>query len=120
MLVTTIQCASSIDAITDDGEPLYQKPYPYHISPDGAVLQQGFWQGKIHQLVGFQRNIEVQRVDMFWSTIAATGPTEQMLLVRGMYPVFKNKDGEMFTLITPVDTIEHREFTDEQLEVLER
>lgn len=111
MLVTTIQCAARIDAITDDGEPLYQQPYPYHLSPDGDVLQQSLWRGKLSKLVGFQKHSEIQRVDLFWFQIVPEGGRPKLVTiedfdqVRGMYPVFVDDKGSMFSFDTPVDTV---------------
>src|SRR6185295_16822279 len=106
-LVTTIQCALRVDHISDpdpvSGEVFIgrQLPYPYHIAPDGSVLQQSLWQGNIAKLIGFQRNIEVQRVDLFWESFDYLAPHH----AQGMYPVFVDYKGTMFSFETPVDTI---------------
>lgn len=62
-----IQRAPEVDGISDDGNPRYRKPWPVSVRQDGSV--ENF--GRNHpllpvQVVGFQDNVHVQHVDVFW------------------------------------------------------
>jgi hypothetical protein len=118
----TIQCASQVDAITEDGQPLYQKPYPYHVLVSGEVQQKGLWRGTLGNLIGFQRDWKIQQVDLHWVTAAGFIQLGAYDRVEGLYPVFTGVnsagDSTMFSMPTPVETITEQEFTDEQLRFL--
>lgn len=67
-------------------------PYPYHISEDGAVERQDFWRGTPEVLIGFQKDVEVQTVDLWCSDWFEGGADEAV----GMYPVFRDSDGTLW------------------------
>lgn len=119
----TIQCASAVDAITEDGEPLYQKPYPYHVLVSGEVQQKGLWQDHVKRLIGFQKDWNIQQVDVHWTTAAGFIQLGAYDRIVGLYPVFTGinpvtGEGTMFSMPTPVETITEQEPTDEQLRLL--
>ncbi len=73
-------------------------PYPFLIDTDtGNVGRQDFWKGEPAALVGFQRELTEQRIDITVSSFAQNPDT-----VVGMFPVFTNDAGNFYTLTTPV------------------
>lgn len=98
--VLRVQPASRIDGLTADGQELTQLPYPLFVDGDGAVGRQEFWNGRILRVVGFQRDLAVQQVDLWW-TSAWADPQQAV----GMYIVATDRDGGMFNLDTAVESI---------------
>lgn len=74
-----------------------KQPYPYYIFEDGSVGRQDAWRGDPAALLGFQKSLEVQHVDLlredWWGN-----PREAV----GMYPVFVSTGGRMWALKLPV------------------
>lgn len=98
--VLRVQPAPRIDNLTSDGYELTQQPYPLFVSKDGSVGRQDFWDGRILRVVGFMRDLAVQRVDLWWKD-AYADPQRAV----GMYVVATDKDGGMFNLDTAVESI---------------
>lgn len=98
--VLRVQPAPRTDNLTADGTELTQLPYPLFVGEDGAVGRQDFWDGRILRVVGFQRDLAVQQVDLWWRDALAA--PEQAV---GMYVVATDKDGGMFNLDTAIETI---------------
>lgn len=98
--ILRVQPASRIDNLTDDGQEMTQQPYPLFVGEDGAVGRQDFWNGRVYRVVGFQRDLAVQQVDLWWRD-AYAGPERAV----GMYVVAVDKDGGMFNLDTAVESI---------------
>lgn len=113
MLVTTIQCAPYVDNIDDKGNEYTKQPYPYHISPGGNVLQQGFWRGTLSRLAGFQASWDEMRVDVHFFQIQ--NGTKTWDDAKGMYPVMVDSKGNMFALAGALDTWSQEEFSDERI-----
>lgn len=113
MKVTTIQCASRIDHISDDGTPAYQQPYPYSIRPDGSVAFQSLWKGEIAHLIGFQDKYDVQRMSVLWHQVC-----ENPDLCLGKYPVFADSKGNWANMDTPVEQVTLYEVSDEKAEAM--
>lgn len=78
-----------------------RRPYPYHVQLDGQIARQDFWKGAPAQLLGFQRNLRRNRVDLLCDAFLAD-PEKAI----GMFPVFVNADGSMDTLKTPVESVQ--------------
>lgn len=81
--------------------PRIAVPYPYHIEPDGAVQRQDFWRGDPKVLLGFQRDRNRQVVAITtreWFE----GPAAAVV---GMYPVFADSEGGMFSMKLPVKSV---------------
>lgn len=55
--LTTIQPGMTAD---------FSLPYPFHVFEDGSVDRQDFWRGKVARVIGFQADIDVMTVDLFW------------------------------------------------------
>jgi hypothetical protein len=98
--VLRVQPASRIDNLTDDGHEMTQQPYPLFVDGDGQVGRQDFWDGKIFRVLGFQRDLAVQQVDLWWRD-AWTEPERAV----GMYVVAADRDGNFFNLDTAVESI---------------
>lgn len=96
-----IQPAARIDNLTADGQELTQLPYPLFVEEDGTVGRQDFWQGRITRVVGFQRDLAVQQVDLWWRDV----PDDPERAV-GMYIVGADNTGGMFNLDTAVESAE--------------
>lgn len=102
----SIQTANTTTGEYDVHKP---QPYPYHIGgADGAVGRQDFWNGEPERLLGFQAKRRVQVIDltaaMFWDE------PEQAV---GMYPVFQDRDGGIWSMIYPVTHVTIHGVTEE-------
>jgi hypothetical protein len=100
MIYYTIQPAPHVDHITEDGTELTKLPYPYHTDQDGAIQRQDFWQGNPLRVVGFQKDLSVQQVDLWWKD-ALKDPQQAV----GMYLVTQDKDGNCSSHNTAVESI---------------
>lgn len=95
MKIITIHPANTSTGEYDVNRPL---PYPYHIDAEtGEVGRQEFWRGDPKSIIGFQEDPDVQFVDKMWSEVAADPETAV-----GMYPVFVDWKGQMFSLTTAI------------------
>lgn len=108
MKVITIQCEQFTDNVwvgkggnIVEGKKL---PYPYHIDIDGKVLDQHFWQGDPYSVVGFQRQADVQMIDLWWDAVVKD-PQSAV----GMYPVFTEKGKGLYSYRLAVESVEVRE-----------
>lgn len=85
-----------------------QTPYPIHIAEDGKVEDQDFWQGDPFAIVGFQKEEDVQKVDLWWADVV-NNPESAV----GMFPVFvqrKDKQGTgLYTYTVKVESVSVRE-----------
>ena len=75
-------------------------PYPFHISREGSVMRQDFWQGKPEKLIGFNdkpvaNDIKVS-VKEFW---------KKPDIAIAMYPVFSNEGDKWVTHTTPIESV---------------
>ena len=76
-------------------------PYPWHIDPEtGDVDRQDFWKGDPARLMGFQAEIDVQRVALHRKDFAAD-PQKAV----GMFAVFLRKDGSMYNIEVPITDV---------------
>lgn len=71
MHIITLQPAQITDHLTDDGHELTQLPYPFHVTDDGLVLHQDFWQGSPARIIGFAARVDVHSIDLDWSEAVA-------------------------------------------------
>lgn len=76
-------------------------PYPYRIDTEnGDVLDQDTWKGDPARLLGFQET-RVQRVKLFFADWIKD-PKSAV----GLYPVFLESGGTMFSLTIPVAAVD--------------
>lgn len=96
-MVTRIQMAPYVDAISDDLEFVGHKlPYPFYVDDDGYIQLQDLWQGKVYKVIGFQNHPAIQRIDLFWSDVK--DPAE----IVGKYLVTTDKDGQWSSFETAI------------------
>lgn len=70
MKVFKIQPSSFTDNISDDGHEQTSLPYPFFVNEDGSIRNQEFWRGSVARVVGFQNDLNVQVIDLWWSQAA--------------------------------------------------
>ena len=91
----TVQTGNTQSGTYDVHQPL---PYPFHCeAATGRVGRQDFWQCEVYRIVGFQQQLEVQTVDLFWAEAA-----QQPERMHGMFPVVVDSDGNLSVWTTPV------------------
>ena len=108
MSATYITIRPAQGSVVGDYDVRQPLPYPYHIGPAGEVLRQDVWKGYPLRLVGFQRDLDVQRVAIFefhWVPAVLSGDTTTRDEVIGMYPVFLRADGSMYSDTRPVEGV---------------
>ena len=71
MHTITIQPSDRVDGISPDGTERTQRPYPFHVSPDGMVQRQDFWRGKVAWIVGFTETPDQRTIPLSWDRAAA-------------------------------------------------
>lgn len=107
--VITIQPGNSPDGTYDVRWPM---PYPFHVDAEtGDVGYQDLWKGDPFRVVGFQKEVDVQKVDLHWHD-AAADPQK----IVGMFPVMLGTNGEepkMYNLDTPITDVSVQEIESE-------
>lgn len=88
----TLQPSARVDHITKDGVELTQLPYPFHADEHGDVLRQDFWDGNPARIVGFQKYLDVPRIDRTFNEI-----WENPELAIRMYVITADTDGRFST-----------------------
>ncbi len=84
-----------------------KRPYPLHVNEDGTVGNQDVWKGEYTFLIGFQANRDVLNIDLVRPDWLA-GEIDDAV---GMYPVFTDARGGMFTMSATVDRVVQNEGT---------
>jgi hypothetical protein len=107
MRVIKLQPASYIDGMTG-GHELTKLPYPIFVSESGEVQCQNLWQGVLVRVVGFQRDLAVQRINLRWPAV-----WERPESVIGTYLVTENGGGGWQTHITAIIGAEVTEIAEE-------
>lgn len=71
MNTITIQPSDRVDGISPDGTERTQRPYPFHVSPDGMVQRQDFWRGRVYRVIGFTEtpNARTIKPSLTWRRI---------------------------------------------------
>lgn len=98
--IIEIQTAPYTDHLTDDGQQLTKLPYPFFADEHGMIGRQDFWRGKVLRVVGFQRDLNQEMIDLFWDDAYAE-PEKAV----GMYVVTENRRGDWVTHMTAVDSM---------------
>jgi hypothetical protein len=94
--VIRIQPEPYIDNMVDDHE-MTKLPYPYVVDQDGLVAGQDFWKGDPYQVIGFQKDLAAQRIDLHWTEVLKD-PRSAV----GMYLVTSDENGDWGTHWTAV------------------
>lgn len=78
-----------------------KSPYPFHVdAATGDVRDQDFWKGDPYRVVGFQNDVGVQRVDLWWEQ-AARNPDS----IVGKFPVMLEKGIGLYTYVLPIESV---------------
>jgi hypothetical protein len=101
MAMFRLQPAPFTDQLTGDGHQLTKLPYPFYADEFGAVGRQDFWRGDPSRVVGFQKDLYVQRIDLWW-TDAVKNPEAAV----GMYLVTEDSRGNYGTHQTAMAAVE--------------
>jgi hypothetical protein len=101
MHIFKIQPSAHTDHITEDGTELTKLPYPFFADDKGMVQRQDFWQGKVVRIVGFQKDLAVQQLDLSW--LRAQQDLSQAV---GMYVISTDSDGGMGVHPVAVESVE--------------
>lgn len=108
MKIITIQPESFVDNVwvNKTGEIVEGKklPYPFHVTEDGTVEGQDFWQGDPTGVIGFQRNADVQRVDLWWKDAVQNSDA-----IIGMFPVMTQDGGPPYAYTIAIESVQVRE-----------
>lgn len=100
-----IQPAERPDAMSDDGHVGYQLPWPVVAHADGSVFgAHDHWCGKVVRVIGFQKDLRKQRIDLHWSDFLRD-PQQ----AKGMYLITSDKGGTWGVHDTAVSTVEEQE-----------
>ena len=97
MKVIRIQPEPFIDQLTEDGHELTKPPYAFVADETGIIAGQDFWQGTVTRVVGFQKDLYVQKIDLLWRE-AVESPQRAV----GMYLVTSDSAGDWGVHDTPV------------------
>jgi hypothetical protein len=95
----TLQPSERVDNIVD-GHAMTQLPYPFHVSEDGSVQRQDFWRGNPAAVVGFQRDLRRQRVDVWWDEVV-----EDPQRAVGLYVVTTTDGGQMGVHLVAIGSV---------------
>jgi hypothetical protein len=83
-----IQPSAYVDQIVD-GMELTKLPYPYYADTEGNVANQEFWSGTVAKVVGFQKDLAKQQINLSWYQ-ATKDPSK----ATGMYLITKDDKGQ--------------------------
>lgn len=93
----TVQPSAFVDGLTPDGQEMTRLPDPFHVDEAGFVGRQDFWKGRVYEVIGFARFLNVHEINLKWEE-AVRDPARAV----GMYVVTSDQDGEWVTQPTAV------------------
>lgn len=96
-----IQPSEYIDNMWEGGHVGTKLPYPLYVDEKGMVGRQDVWAGDPYRVIGFQRDLAVQVIDLWWKE-AAENPS----LAVGMYMVTSDKKGTFGTHQTAIRDVD--------------
>lgn len=99
-MIITLQPSRCVDHVTPDGTELTQRPYPFRVSEDGAILNQEYWQGSPNHVVGFVGDLRRHEVDVYWRHVVAD-PQRAV----GMYLITADADGTWAVHVVAVESV---------------
>jgi hypothetical protein len=88
MTIIRIQPEPFVDNMID-GHEMTKLPYPFVADEQGMIAGQDFWKGDPFQVIGFQKDLAIHRIDLHWHEALA----EPDLAV-GMYLVTRDEAGD--------------------------
>lgn len=104
--LVTIQRSPYADNLAEDGDEMTRRPYPFHIKEDGSIADQDFWKGTVSHLIGFQKKLDVQKIDLFWTEFLAD-PQQAV----GMYAVISDDRGTWSVYENAIESVREWEGT---------
>lgn len=102
MKMIKIQPEHVQDGVTPGGQPMYRLPYPFYLDDEGNVGGQDFWKGDPLRVVGFQKRLDVQRVDLHWADFLKGDPQRAV----GMYAVTQDYKGGIASQTIKLESVE--------------
>lgn len=104
-----LQPAQFVDQVVD-GVELFKLPYPLCFHLDGSNAYADFWQGNDQNVLGFQRDLGVQRVEVWWHALveqfAKSGDPAVFEQAVGMYVVSADKSGDIGVATNRISSVE--------------
>jgi hypothetical protein len=100
MKIIEVQLSEWTDHLTDEGQELTKLPYPFFVDETGAVGRQDFWNGIVKMVIGFQKDLAVDTVDLGWNE-AYEDPSSAV----GMFVVTSDHSGNWSTHLTAVKSM---------------
>lgn len=95
-----IQPAQYVDQIVD-GHEMTKLPYPLVADEEGNVEHQELWRGDPAKVIGFQKDLAIQQVDLWWADVVAD-PKKAV----GTYMITSDDQGGWGTHMTAVMSAE--------------
>lgn len=101
MKVMTIQPAN----MPNGGYDVRQsKLYPFHVNAEsGEVLGQDLWRGEPKMILGFQKDVDVQKMDRLLPDLAKSANDAHLAV--GMFPVCVDWKGRIYTFTLPIESV---------------
>jgi hypothetical protein len=99
MTIVAFQRNANIDGILEDGTTRGSLPYPFYGDEDGMIQNQDLWQGEAYKIIGFQKDLAVQRIDLHYRD-AFKNPDATV----NMYMIVSNAQGKWSVYETAVKT----------------
>lgn len=99
-MMIKLQPAPETDNIVD-GHELTKLPYPFFVTDEGKIDQQDLWQGDPYRAIGFQKDLAVHMIDLWW-----TDAIKDVGQVVGMYLVTSNSSGKWGVHRTAISSAE--------------
>lgn len=101
MVLIKLQPEPFTDQITEDGHELTKLPYPFAADETGAVHNQSLWQGHVTRVIGFQKDLAKQQIDLWWRDVVKD-PQQAV----GMYLVTADQHGVWGSHQTAIGSVE--------------
>lgn len=99
-MLIKLQPEPFVDQIVD-GQELTKLPYPYAADETGAIQNQDFWQGHVARVVGFQKDLAHQQIDLWWADVV-----EDPQQAVGMYLVTADSKGDFSVHNTAIGEVD--------------
>lgn len=100
MLIKGIKIDMDYIAKIQVGSIGVKRLFPFFIKLDGCVGKQVFWEGRPYELLGFNDKPITGKISLAFKIFK-----QDINKAIGMYPVFRNKDGSIETVIVAVESV---------------
>lgn len=91
MRMLVLQPAPETDGISEDGHEFTKLPWPIAVAADprGTVVNAEIYGGQVERLIGFQRDLSKQQLDVRWHPSIFLEPEKLV----GLYAVTEDRQG---------------------------